>query len=79
MKLNDINKELEYITQVQNKKIGMRSVKKIYVLLLLFALLLLEGVIFKLIGLRKKEKTDLIDTSYTQKTLFSGNVSIMYV
>ena len=79
MKLNDINKELEYMTQVQNKKIGMRSVKNIYVLLLLFVFLLLEGVIFKLIGLRKKEKTDLIDTSYTQKTLFSGNVSIIYV
>ena len=67
------------MTQVQNKKIGMRSVKNIYVLLLLFVFLLLEGVIFKLIGLRKKEKTDLIDTSYTQKTLFSGNVSIIYV
>ena len=79
MKLNDVNKELEYMTQVQNKKIGMRSVKNIYVLLLLFVFLLLEGVIFKLIGLRKKEKTDLIDTSYTQKTLFSGNVSIIYV
>ena len=57
----------------------MASVKKIYVLLLLFVFLLVEGVIFKVIGLRKKGRTDLIDTSYTQKTVFSSNVSIIYV
>ena len=57
----------------------MASVKKIYVLLLLFVFLLVEGVIFKLIGLRKKGRTDLIDTSYSQKTVFSSNVSIIYV
>ena len=79
LKLSDINKELEYNTQVQDKKIGVASVKKIYVLLLLFVFLLVEGVIFKLIGLRNKGRTDLIDTSYTQKTVFSSNVSIIYV
>ena len=56
LKLTDYNKELEYITQVQNKKIVLSSIKKIYVLLVLFVYLLLEGVISLLIKIRKKNK-----------------------
>lgn len=56
LKLTDINKELEYNTQVQDKKIVMTSVKKIYVLLVLFVYLLLEGVISLLLKRRKKNK-----------------------
>lgn len=48
LKLNDINKELEYQTQVRERKIVQTSVKKIYVLLLLFIFLLVEGAIYKL-------------------------------
>ena len=81
LKLNDINKELEYNTQVKDKKIVMASVKKIYVLLVLFLFLLIEGVIFKLISLKKKEKlkTELIDTGLDHKTVFSSNVSLIYL
>jgi class 3 adenylate cyclase len=53
LKLNDINKELEYNTQVRERKLVQASVKKIYVILAMFVFLLLEGIIYKLVMLKR--------------------------
>jgi hypothetical protein len=49
LKLNDINKELEYTTQVRERKIVQSSVKKIYVLIFMFVLLLFEVTVYRLV------------------------------
>jgi hypothetical protein len=53
LKLNDINKELEYNTQVRERKLVQASVKKIYVILAMFVFLLLESIIYKLVMLKR--------------------------
>lgn len=59
----------------------MASVKKIYVLLVLFVFLLIEGVIKKLVNLRKKDvvKTDSLDISINEKTVFSDSTSMLFI
>lgn len=78
LKLNDINKELEYQTQVRERKIVQTSVKKIYVLLAMFAFLLIEGAIYKLVMTQSKKKgaTSLLDPN---RTVFSDNTNLIYI
>jgi hypothetical protein len=87
LKLTDLNKELEYNTQVKERKLVQASVKNIYVLLALFSFLLVEHLVYKLVvnyrnGKKKEEQEGrdiYLPMIIDKMTTFSTEIKIIYI